>query len=307
MFFLSLFGIVDGKFFLQVTSATLCWLSFWWQSIVCPTPEPIQHVPVRQSPMLGLYLFCIGVGVAFMVHPKRRKKEELKRRMTFVPSPATLHGHHFALGFLCLCLPHASQPHKTKPANSPSAGQATVSGTAHLRPHQSNIFAVAPKRFITARRGMTLRKISSSQHFAPEEKRTASFEVDRCFLPQRPPSACRSRCATYIVKYPQRQPSKKGRHHRPRRPLRDQLPPQGHRLRRSQRRSCTSALLIEIGEYPPHPSAHRLQHLARLLRRRRSRKILVRAGLHLRLPPPRSPLVPGRHPPRTSRPCSTPT
>ena len=71
MFFLSLFGIVDGKFFLRHFRYAVLAI-FLIAAIVCPTPEPI-GMCLFASPMLLLYF--VGVGLAFIVHPNSRKKE----------------------------------------------------------------------------------------------------------------------------------------------------------------------------------------------------------------------------------------
>ncbi len=73
MFFLSLFGIVDGRFFLRHFRYAILAI-FLIAAVVCPTPEPI-GMCLFASPMLVLYF--VGVGVAFLVHPERRKKKGL--------------------------------------------------------------------------------------------------------------------------------------------------------------------------------------------------------------------------------------
>jgi sec-independent protein translocase protein TatC len=72
MFFLALFGIVDGKFFLkQFRYAVL--VIFIIAAIICPMPDPI-NMCIFASPMLVLYFF--GVAIAYRVHPSRRKAKE---------------------------------------------------------------------------------------------------------------------------------------------------------------------------------------------------------------------------------------
>jgi sec-independent protein translocase protein TatC len=72
IFFLALFGIVDAKFLLrQFRYAVL--LIFLIAAIICPMPDPVSMC-LFASPMLALYF--LGVGVAFFVHPDRRKKKE---------------------------------------------------------------------------------------------------------------------------------------------------------------------------------------------------------------------------------------
>jgi sec-independent protein translocase protein TatC len=72
IFFLALFGIVDAKFLIKhIRYAVLA--IFLISAIICPLPDPVSMC-LFASPMLILYL--IGVGVAFMVHPDRRKAKE---------------------------------------------------------------------------------------------------------------------------------------------------------------------------------------------------------------------------------------
>jgi sec-independent protein translocase protein TatC len=74
IFFLALFGIVDGKFLLKHFRYAVLAI-FLIAAIICPTPDPI-GMCLFATPMLALYF--IGVGVAFLVHPTRRKKKEIK-------------------------------------------------------------------------------------------------------------------------------------------------------------------------------------------------------------------------------------
>ena len=73
MFFLALFGIVDGRFLLKHFRYAVLGI-FLIAAIICPTPDPI-GMTLFALPMLALYF--IGVAVAFLVHPARRKKKEL--------------------------------------------------------------------------------------------------------------------------------------------------------------------------------------------------------------------------------------
>jgi sec-independent protein translocase protein TatC len=41
--------------------------------VICPTPDPV-GMCLFATPMLALYF--VGVGVAYFVHPNRRKKKE---------------------------------------------------------------------------------------------------------------------------------------------------------------------------------------------------------------------------------------
>jgi sec-independent protein translocase protein TatC len=71
IFFLALFGIVDGKFLLKHFRYAVLAI-FLIAAIICPTPDPI-GMTLFALPMLILYF--LGVGVAFFVHPARRKKK----------------------------------------------------------------------------------------------------------------------------------------------------------------------------------------------------------------------------------------
>jgi sec-independent protein translocase protein TatC len=72
IFFLALFGIVDGKFLLKHFRYAVLAI-FLIAAIICPTPDPI-GMCLFATPMLALYF--IGVLVAFLVHPDRRNKKK---------------------------------------------------------------------------------------------------------------------------------------------------------------------------------------------------------------------------------------
>lgn len=74
IFFLALFGIVDGKFLVKHIRYAIL-VIFLIAAVICPTPDPI-GMCLFASPMLVLYM--LGVGIAFLVHPDRRKNKELK-------------------------------------------------------------------------------------------------------------------------------------------------------------------------------------------------------------------------------------
>jgi sec-independent protein translocase protein TatC len=75
IFFLSLFGIVDAKFLIKHIRYAILAI-FVIAAIICPTPDPI-GMCLFATPMLILYM--IGVGVAFLVHPSRRKAREAQK------------------------------------------------------------------------------------------------------------------------------------------------------------------------------------------------------------------------------------
>ena len=72
MFFLALFGLVDGKFFLRQWRYAVL-IIFLVSAIICPLQDPLSMC-FFASPMLVLYF--VGVGIAFYVHPNRRKAKE---------------------------------------------------------------------------------------------------------------------------------------------------------------------------------------------------------------------------------------
>lgn len=73
IFFLALFGIVDARFLLKHFRYAVLAI-FLIAAIICPTPDPI-GMTLFAMPMLALYF--IGVFVAFLVHPTRRKNKEM--------------------------------------------------------------------------------------------------------------------------------------------------------------------------------------------------------------------------------------
>jgi sec-independent protein translocase protein TatC len=76
IFFLALFGIVDAKFLLKHFRYAVLGI-FLIAAVICPDPSPI-GMCVFASPMLALYF--VGVLVAFLVHPdRRRRKMEAKK------------------------------------------------------------------------------------------------------------------------------------------------------------------------------------------------------------------------------------
>jgi len=72
IFFLALFGIVDAKFLLRNFRYAVL-IIFIVSAIICPDPSPVTMC-IFASPMLALYF--LGVGVAWFVHPSRRKDKE---------------------------------------------------------------------------------------------------------------------------------------------------------------------------------------------------------------------------------------
>ena len=74
IFFLSLFGIVDAKFLMRHIRYAIL-VIFLISAIICPLPDPVSMC-LFASPMLVLYM--LGVGVAYFVHPARRKAKAIK-------------------------------------------------------------------------------------------------------------------------------------------------------------------------------------------------------------------------------------
>jgi sec-independent protein translocase protein TatC len=73
IFFLALFGIVSPKFLWKnIRYAILA--VFIVAAVICPSPDP-WTMCIYAIPMLSLYL--IGIGVAWWVHPSRRKAKEI--------------------------------------------------------------------------------------------------------------------------------------------------------------------------------------------------------------------------------------
>jgi sec-independent protein translocase protein TatC len=72
IFFLALFGIVSPRFLWKNFRYAIL-IIFIIAAIITPTPD-IPTLCAFAMPMLGLYL--IGIGVAWWVHPERRKKKE---------------------------------------------------------------------------------------------------------------------------------------------------------------------------------------------------------------------------------------
>jgi sec-independent protein translocase protein TatC len=76
IFFLALFGIVSPRFLWKhIRYAILA--VFLVAAIICPSPDPATMC-VYAVPMLLLYI--IGIGVAWWVHPSRRKAKEAKEQ-----------------------------------------------------------------------------------------------------------------------------------------------------------------------------------------------------------------------------------
>jgi len=72
IFFLALFGIVSPRFLWKnIRYAILA--VFLVAAIICPSPDP-WTMCIYAVPMLVLYV--VGIGVAWWVHPSRRKKKE---------------------------------------------------------------------------------------------------------------------------------------------------------------------------------------------------------------------------------------
>ena len=70
IFFLSILGIVDAKFLIRHIRYAILAI-FVVAAIICPLPDPVSMC-LFATPMLALYL--VGVGVAWIFNPSRRKE-----------------------------------------------------------------------------------------------------------------------------------------------------------------------------------------------------------------------------------------
>jgi sec-independent protein translocase protein TatC len=74
IFFLAMFGIVSPRFLWKnIRYASLA--VFLVAAFICPSPEP-WTMCLYAIPMLSLYV--LGIGIAWWVHPSRRKAKEAK-------------------------------------------------------------------------------------------------------------------------------------------------------------------------------------------------------------------------------------
>jgi sec-independent protein translocase protein TatC len=74
IFFLAMFGIVSPRFLWKNIRYAIL-IVFIVAAFICPSPDP-WTMCIYAIPMLTLYL--IGIGVAWWVHPSRRKAKEAK-------------------------------------------------------------------------------------------------------------------------------------------------------------------------------------------------------------------------------------
>ena len=74
IFFLAMFGIVSPRFLWKNINYAILAV-FLVAAFICPSPDP-WTMCIYAVPMLALYL--IGIGVAWWVHPSRRKAKEAK-------------------------------------------------------------------------------------------------------------------------------------------------------------------------------------------------------------------------------------
>ena len=72
IFFLALFGIVSPRFLWKNIRYAIL-IVFVIAAIICPSPDP-WTMCIYAIPMLGLYV--LGIGIAWYVHPSRRKRKE---------------------------------------------------------------------------------------------------------------------------------------------------------------------------------------------------------------------------------------
>jgi sec-independent protein translocase protein TatC len=74
IFFLAMFGIVSPRFLWKNFRYAILAV-FLIAGIICPMPDPVSMC-VYALPLLALYV--LGIGVAWWVHPSRRKAKEAK-------------------------------------------------------------------------------------------------------------------------------------------------------------------------------------------------------------------------------------
>jgi len=75
IFFLALFGIVSPRFLWKNMRYAVL-LVFLVAAAICPSPDP-WTMCIYAIPMLALY--SLGIGIAWWVHPERRKAKEAKK------------------------------------------------------------------------------------------------------------------------------------------------------------------------------------------------------------------------------------
>jgi sec-independent protein translocase protein TatC len=76
VFFLALFGILSAGFMWKNFRYSIL-IIFIIAAIITPTTD-IMNMCIFAAPMVILYL--VSIGVAYLVHPKQRKKRELKKQ-----------------------------------------------------------------------------------------------------------------------------------------------------------------------------------------------------------------------------------
>ena len=74
IFFLAIFGIVSPRFLWKNIRYAIL-IVFLVAGVICPMPDPLSMC-IYATPMLALYL--LGIGVAWWVHPDRKKAKEAK-------------------------------------------------------------------------------------------------------------------------------------------------------------------------------------------------------------------------------------
>jgi sec-independent protein translocase protein TatC len=72
VFFLALFGLVSAGWMWRNFRYSILGI-FVLAAIITPTPD-IMNMCIFAAPMIVLYL--LSIGVAYVVHPKQRKKRE---------------------------------------------------------------------------------------------------------------------------------------------------------------------------------------------------------------------------------------
>ena len=260
IFFLALFGIVDAKFLLRQFRYAILAI-FIVAAIICPMPDPYQHVPLRQPHALPLLLRRSHR----LVCPSRppQKAEGGRRRMTTHPacqeqlsSFDRSEGPQNILVLSVAFLRLRRLPPQRRRSPHHSSGSAARPSTSLTQ----QFLAVAPKRY-NGSPGHLAAENFIKEHFKPEAAK-GNFETDQ-FTANTPAGMQTMR--NYIVRYP----GKKDGVIVLATPLRDQLPAAQHRLRRRQRRRLHHRPAHRTRRLLPHPPAPGLLRLAGLRRRGR--------------------------------------
>ena len=297
IFFLALFGIVSPRFLWKnIRYAILA--VFLVAAIICPSPDP-WTMCIYAVPMLALYL--IGIGVAWWVHPSRRK--ERRRPPSEFCSPGRDRGACPILRVLCSWVRHDSL------AAAGDSAAALLSARAAPRPAQhfngakaleyAREFVAIGPRWPTGP-GHLKAEDFLRDHFKHDQLEEDTFTADTPIgpVPMR----------NFIVRFPGKKDGVivLATHYETNYWLRN------INFVGANDGGSTTGLLMAIADQlraadGRRQKARRLLGLAALRRRRRGHSELVRLRLDLRQPPSRRQMGPRRNARPASRPSSSPT